>query len=80
VQPRRGRAERGRLARARPTGRQPRRWSVADLTREGDAVPAVDVVDLDRDEALDDDDADADAVSLLQRDLGAQVIGEIDAV
>jgi DNA polymerase-3 subunit gamma/tau len=46
-----------------------------------DVVPSgTDVVDLDSDEPLDDADADADAVSLLQRDLGAQVIGEIDAV
>src|SRR4051794_29795062 len=45
-----------------------------------EAAPSVDVVDLDRDEALDDQDGEGDAVSLLQRDLGAQVIGEIDAV
>jgi DNA polymerase III subunit gamma/tau len=46
-----------------------------------DVVPAgSDVVDLDADQALDDESSDADAVSLLQRGLGAQVIGEIDAV
>jgi DNA polymerase-3 subunit gamma/tau len=46
-----------------------------------DATPgAADVVDLDADEPLDEESGDADAVSLLQRDLGAQVIGEIDAV
>ena len=47
---------------------------------EDDVPPGVDVVDLDRDEALDPEAGDADALSLLQRDLGAQVIGEIDAV
>jgi DNA polymerase III subunit gamma/tau len=46
-----------------------------------DVVPAgSDVVDLDADQAFDDESSDADAVSLLQRGLGAQVIGEIDAV
>jgi DNA polymerase III subunit gamma/tau len=46
-----------------------------------DVVPSgSDVVDLDADQPLDDESSDADAVSLLQRDLGAQVIGEIDAV
>jgi DNA polymerase-3 subunit gamma/tau len=46
-----------------------------------DPAPAgADVVDLEADEPLDDQSVDADAVSLLQRDLGAQVIGEIDAV
>ncbi|HET6816715.1 MAG TPA: DNA polymerase III subunit gamma and tau [Mycobacteriales bacterium] len=62
--------------------------SVAAPSTAGDPPPpapevtpaAADVVDLDADEPLDTDGADADAVSLLQRDLGAQVIGEIDAV
>ncbi|HET7529630.1 MAG TPA: DNA polymerase III subunit gamma and tau [Mycobacteriales bacterium] len=46
-----------------------------------DVVPAAaDVVDLDSDAPLDEETSDSDAVSLLQRDLGAQVIGEIDAV
>jgi DNA polymerase III subunit gamma/tau len=65
---------------AAPTGSAPAD-DTDPLPPPADAAPATaDVVDLDADEPLDDDAADADAVSLLQRDLGAQVIGEIDAV
>jgi DNA polymerase-3 subunit gamma/tau len=69
---------------AAPAATPPAAAAVADEApppQTVDVTPAAaDVVDLDADEPLDEDSADADAVSLLQRDLGAQVIGEIDAV